>query len=518
MIDFKKVKRLTDEAARRSGRFRYLKKNATTMLRILEYPDKDGDLVFAQPLVEHRRQGAGGKSLGICRQEIFGKPCAYCRVNQVERDAGRDAPFISRTRYVVNAIDIENEPDNLRMWVLPVTVFNSVAEYAVDDDWRDVLEPKTGFAFAVKRSGEQLDTEYVTKTTRKPYPVKKTIAAQVKNPIDYIPDESVESQCAAIGIDMSEIWEEVELSKMDIEDKSGSGKSGGKGKAAKEPSIPHASVEPPTIDVGSPVHYLAEKQVCHVVTIDGEDVTIEDGDGEKWDVSLSELSLAEDEGSDDGDDGDDLWDEGGRCVVEIDGEDYAGTIKAIKGDEAIIEFDDGDKQTHPLEDLKKESDEPEPETGGFEPGDRVIVNIDGDDYAGEIEAITAGGKAAIAFDDGDKDTYDVSELMAEEEVESADPNEPDTTPSGEKPPCFGDSELYSAKDKECQECGSFQDCGGNVELDMAGVGKSKQQLAMEKKARSEAKTAKKSSKKASKKAVSRPAPRDTASIVAGILD
>jgi hypothetical protein len=168
MIDRKKTKKLTDEAARRSGRFRYLKKNATTMLRIVEYQDKDGDLMFAQPLVEHRRQGQGGKSLGICRAEIFGKTCGYCRANQKERDAGRDAPFISRTRYVVNGADIENEPDNLRLWVIPTKVFNAVAEYALDDDWKDVLEPKTGFAFAIKRTGASLDTEYTTKPTRKP--------------------------------------------------------------------------------------------------------------------------------------------------------------------------------------------------------------------------------------------------------------------------------------------------------------------------------------------------------------
>jgi len=77
MIDRKKVTKQTEEAAQRSGRFRYLKKNSVTNLRILEFVDADGDRVFAQQMVEHRRQGQGGSALSLCRKETFGKPCAF---------------------------------------------------------------------------------------------------------------------------------------------------------------------------------------------------------------------------------------------------------------------------------------------------------------------------------------------------------------------------------------------------------------------------------------------------------
>lgn len=448
MIDRKKTKRLTDEAARRSGRFRYLKKDATTILRVLEYQDKDGDTVFAQPLVEHRRQGQGGKSLGICREELFGKPCVFCRVNQIESDAGRSAPFISRTRYVVNAVDIENEPTNLRMWVLPVTVFNSIAEYALDDEWKDVLEAKTGFAFALKRSGAGLDTEYTTKPTRKAYPVNKNILSQVKDPIGSIRDQSLEDQAAQAGVDLNDIFDDTELSKID----SDGGEQPKKSSKKLEPKI---HPEEPTIDVGSPVHYGDEEQVCHVVSIDGNDVTIEDPDGGKWDVSLDEISLA-DEGAGDG--GEEDWNDGDRVEVEIDGDMYPGTIAFIKGDKAKVEFDDGDKQMVLLDELV------EPDDSGDEPEET------GDD-------------------------------------------EP-----AERPQCFGDGELYGENDDECKKCGFYEECGGNVELDNAGVGKSKAQAASDKKANTAPpkKKAKKTTK-AKPKAKSGKSPSVDDDIVAGIL-
>jgi hypothetical protein len=264
----------------------------------------------------------------------------------------------------------------------------------------------------------------------------------------------------------------------------------------------------PTIDVGSAVHYLDEDAVCHVVTIDGDDVEIEDNAGEKYDVQMGELSLAQEDESDSGD-----WNDGDRCVVEIDGEDYAGTIKTIKGDNAIVLFDDGDKDTYPLDDLKEEGvDEPEDAPKGLDVGDRVTVNIDGEDYPGEIVALTEDGNAAIKFDDGDKDTYPMDQLTVEE-VAPSDPSEPDT----KKPQCFGDKDLYGANDAECKECGFYGACGGEVKLSKAGVGKSEGQQETEaKEPKGPSKKAKKvkKAKKSAKKATSSKADDD---IVAGII-
>lgn len=459
MIDEKKVKAQTEEAAQRSGRFRYLKKNATTLLRILEFEDADGDVMFAQPLVEHRRRGAGGKSLGICRGEIFGEPCAYCRTNQKSRDAGEEAPFISRTRYIVNGIDVENEANTMRLWVIPTTVFSAIAEYALDDEWKDILEPKAGLSLSIKRSGSGLDTEYITKPTRRPYPVNKGLMKMVQNPLDSIRDVSLDSQCQQIGVDVEDLYDDTEVSPK-------------ASKSEAETSAPRSRPpidDGPVIGVGSPVHYLDEEQVCYVVTIDDDDVEIEDPKGEKFDALMSELSLVKEK-----EEPEDNWEIGSRVLVDIGGTGYAGEIKSIKGDVAKIKFDDGDADSYPLDDLKEEpaseSAEPEPEAE----------------------------KGAV-------------------------PDSPEPPESAEKPACYADKTLYSAKDKECKECGFYEACGGEVELDEAGVGKSKQQLASEKADKADKETTKKTKKKAKKvakktgKKASPKSSADTDSIVAGIV-
>ena len=509
MIDEKKVKAQTEEAAQRSGRFRYLKKNATTLLRILEFEDADGDVMFAQPLVEHRRRGAGGKSLGICRSEIFGEPCAFCRANQKARDTGEEASFISRTRYIVNGIDIENEANTMRLWVIPTTVFSAVAEYALDDEWKDILEPKTGLALSIKRSGSGLDTEYITKPTRKAYPVNKGLMKMVQNPLDSVRDVSLDTQCKQIGVDVEDLFDDTEVSPK-------SSKS--EAKTPSPRSRPPVD-DGPVIDVGSPVHHLDEEQVCHVVTIDGDDVEIEDPEGEKFDVLMSELSLVKEEGEGEPEDN---WEIGSRVLVDIDGEDYAGEIKSIKGDIAKIKFDDGDVDTYSLDGLKEEpasaSAEPEPAEPEAPPedswakDDRCVATIDGDKYAGVITLIK-GDKANVTFDDGDKEVITLDEL---EEEEDATSDSPEPAEPVEKPACYADKTLYSAKDKECKECDSYEACGGEVELDKAGVGKSKQQLASEKAEKQTTKKTKKVAKKTGKKA-SPKSSADTDSIVAGIV-
>lgn len=113
-----------------------------------------------------------------------------------------------------------------------------------------------------------------------------------------------------------------------------------------------------------------------------------------------------------------------RVSVEIDGDTYEGTVISMKGSEIEIEFDDGDTDTYDVSDVtlldtdpKEDATPDEPE--GLDVGDRVIANIDGTDYAGEITDMD-GTEATVKFDDGDISEYEVKDLDPEEAPSSDD--------------------------------------------------------------------------------------------------
>lgn len=84
---------------------------------------------------------------------------------------------------------------------------------------------------------------------------------------------------------------------------------------------------------------------------------------------------------------DEPWAKGDECQVDIEGTMYKGTIKSIKGDDAKVEFEDGDKDTYPLDDLveieeeeeEAEAAEPEVEEEAAEPeGDELKLAFEED--------------------------------------------------------------------------------------------------------------------------------------------
>lgn len=162
--------------------------------------------------------------------------------------------------------------------------------------------------------------------------------------------------------------------------------------------------------------------------------------------------------------GSDEFKKGDRVDVDIDGTDYPGTIKKIKGDSVTVECDDGDTVTADLSDLTQlagdgngsGADDWIGEEAGFkkdkkmfvgkiiaidtedntfvmktnegkkvsgdisdlekieepealEKGDRVSCDIGGTTYEGTIKKIK-DDEATVAFDDGDVETKDLDEL------------------------------------------------------------------------------------------------------------
>jgi len=163
----------------------------------------------------------------------------------------------------------------------------------------------------------------------------------------------------------------------------------------------------------------------------------------------------EEEGEEEGDD----WAKGDRCVVDIDGADFAGKITKIGDENATVKFDDGDVQEIDIDDLKEEEPEEEPEEEAEEEaeeegeeegedwakGDRCLVDIDGKDYAGKITKID-DENANVTFDDGDKQVIAIDDLKEEEAEEEGEEEGED---EDEVPPCeLKSKKLSSAEKKE----------------------------------------------------------------------
>ena len=404
-IDRKKVAKQTAEAAQRSGRFRYLKKNSTTTLRVLEYKDNDGDTVFATLQTEHRKiSGDAQKAEGICRRATFGQPCAYCRINTMADDSGKTKPYNSRSRYVINAIDVNDDPKRVKLFVIPASVFDQMAELALSDEWGDIFEAEKGVPINVKREGSGLDTEYTSLPGRKPLTVSKEIMKQVVNPLTEIRDVGCEGQCEEIGCKMEQLWTTEEIEELTKDTSKTKKPAAGKAKKEEPESEAPADDESGEFEVGEEVRVNGEDDVIyHISAINGTDYVVEDEKGDEYDVTEDEL-----------------------LKLEVDAD------------------------------------------GVFNVGD--IVHYQDEEDTCEITALD-GSTATIKDSNGDEFEFDIDtlSLAQDEDVE-------------EKPKCFGKEDMFDESDKECKKCDFLAECGGNVELDKAGVGKHKPKKTEKKKA------------------------------------
>ncbi|MCK5606681.1 hypothetical protein KAR91_32565 [Candidatus Pacearchaeota archaeon] len=414
-LDKKKIQRMTEEAAQRSGLFRYLKKNTTTSLRVMEYKDKDGSIVFAQELVEHRPEGGGGgKAIGICRRETFGKPCAFCRANALSESG---ILFKSSTRYVMNALDINNEPEKVSLWVLPTTVFGDIADYALDDEWADLLEAKNGHGISIEKKGAGMDTRYTTRIMRNAFPVGKSVISQVVDPLDSIRDPGLESQCITLNRDVSELFNEDELKKFKADDSASGGKSTKSSKASGDKTSKKSKKKTDEkgsgFEIGQTVKYQEEEEPCTIIKIDGDDITIEDASGDEYSATPDDLTACETEDPDDGfTEGDEVrfQEEEETCTITGIVSDTEVTITDADGSDFDVKIDELTKVEGSGKTSKKDGKKPNcygkaDLYGDSDPECKECIHQDA--CSGEIELNEAGVGKTGTKGKGKKDTDDV---------------------------------------------------------------------------------------------------------------
>jgi hypothetical protein len=177
------------------GQFKYLRRHGTTQLRIFEYPNKEGKILFAYPFVEHYLSNRLPVSSCVCRKDIFGERCLFCVINKLIPVRVKYTPFPVRNSYVINAMDVGEEHKSINLYLIPYSVFMRIAEFALVDGQEDILEYDSCRVFALERTGEGRDTRYKTKLMpEKVQPLPKKYKKQIVRPYRIIKDPGLWAQ------------------------------------------------------------------------------------------------------------------------------------------------------------------------------------------------------------------------------------------------------------------------------------------------------------------------------------
>ena len=170
------------------GGLQTLERNSETKLRILEYKDTNGSVIFAKRIALHLRCN---HYLDLCRRETFSKDCLFCDVNQ----NCKKAPFTELIfKYAVNAIEVDLFPSRVFSLMIPSIVFDHLCDYVLEDKHEDIMAPDTGRIFIVSSRGKGIQTRYSVKLTEKVFPVGDDILSQVTEPTSEIWDPGLDEQ------------------------------------------------------------------------------------------------------------------------------------------------------------------------------------------------------------------------------------------------------------------------------------------------------------------------------------
>lgn len=147
--------------------------------------------------------------------------------------------------------------------------------------------------------------------------------------------------------------------------------------------------------------------------IKDDTVTVECDDGDTVTADLGDLTKLDGNGEDDGDTDADDW-LGEQAGYRKGKKMFVGKVIAIDKEDKtfVMKTNEGKKVAGDIEDLEKV----EPD---LEKGDRVSCDVDGTDYEGTIKKIK-GDTAIVTFDDGDVETKDLDELTKLEESSDGD--------------------------------------------------------------------------------------------------
>lgn len=389
------------------------------------FADK-GELHYERTFWVHRGIGVDGTSY-VCLSKTCGEPCPICEFRaKLMKDPDADEDLIKdlspKERQLFNVINTKEKNKGVQIWEISFHLFGKRLDTEIknsddDDNYENFAELEGGFTLKCGIDEKSFGGQSFYEVS--------SIGFKPRNE-DYDDDILAEAACLDDLLIIKEYDELKEIFLQTIEedddDDKKSKKSSKKSKKASKK---------------------------------------EDEDED------------EDENRDNPDDPD--FEKGDRVSAEIDGDTYEGVVKKVKDDEAVVLFDDGDEQTVDFDDLIK-LDDSNSDTGedSWEKGDRVLFEVDGEDYPGEITSVDDDEETAtIEFDDGDvMEDIAFDDLQAEEVEEEEEEEEKKKSKSKGKDKdkkkdkkkgkgkCPGGGTFGKDTDEltECNDCPKWDEC------------------------------------------------------------
>lgn len=167
----------------------------------------------------------------------------------------------------------------------------------------------------------------------------------------------------------------------------------------------------PEIEIGTKVQFDSDGDTVTgtVLRIKADSIRVKGDDGEIYNTTLDELEIFTEEDNTEEAKAETEIAVGSQVTFDDDGDEKSGEVIKIKGNVAIVKDEDGDKFEVDLDDLTlAEAAEKEAEAE-IEVGSRVTWDDDGTDMEGEVTAIK-WTKATIKDDDDDKHKVELEDL------------------------------------------------------------------------------------------------------------
>ena len=164
---------------------------ADQTIRMLPYPHaKD-------PFIEvYFHYNIGDERSLVCPKEMEGKPCPICEAADKFRNMGGDdnwqiaKSLFPKLRTYSPVINRADEEPSVKLWGYGKTIYTSLLEHLMDDDWGDFTDLDVGRDLVVKTTppGKNGNNTSFHKPEAKLKPITSAVTDEVKALIDKIPD------------------------------------------------------------------------------------------------------------------------------------------------------------------------------------------------------------------------------------------------------------------------------------------------------------------------------------------
>ena len=331
-----------------------------------------GALHYERTYWRHRDIGTDGNNY-VCNKKTSGEKCPICDFRaKLAKDPDADEDLIKslapKERQLFNVIDTKDRKKGVQVWEISFHLFGKRLDAEInnqddEDDYEGFSELEGGKTLKIAAEEKSLGRSNFYEVTSINFKDRKE---------DY--DEDILEKTTCLD-DILIFMDYDELKAILLETADEDGGAEPKKKKGESKKKKDEDEDEPKFKKGDSVTFEDEDgdDISGVIKkIKGDAAVIEDEDGNRATVDLDDLTLAaivNEDGQTPDEDGDDIsfeedgndisFEEDDEVLSEIDGVEYAGVIKKIKGNTATVLFEDGDELKIDLDDLTR----PDPDAG-----------------------------------------------------------------------------------------------------------------------------------------------------------